>query len=113
MAQPKRFWRVAAAIFTAVNVGGAIFAVVNGEMMHAATHAVLLAGAFIVWRAVTDKSPRQEAAEVPQLDLHLDHLQQSIDAIALDVERIGEAQRFVAKLVQHEATDNLPADKAD
>lgn len=34
-----------------------------------------------------------------QDDHRLDHLQQSVDAIAIEVERIAEAQRFSAKLL--------------
>ena len=32
------------------------------------------------------------------MDDRLDHLQQSVDAVAIEVERIGEAQRFSTKL---------------
>ena len=34
-----------------------------------------------------------------QQDQRLEHLQQSVDAIAVEVERIAEAQRFSAKLL--------------
>jgi biopolymer transport protein ExbB/TolQ len=34
-----------------------------------------------------------------QLDERLEHLQQSVDAISIEVERIAEAQRFSAKLL--------------
>jgi hypothetical protein len=34
-----------------------------------------------------------------QQDERLEHLQQSVDAIAVEVERIAEAQRFSAKLL--------------
>jgi hypothetical protein len=35
----------------------------------------------------------------PAQDDRLEHLQQSVDAIAVEVERIAEAQRFSAKLL--------------
>ena len=35
----------------------------------------------------------------PQDDIRLERLQQSVDAIAVEVERIAEAQRFSAKLL--------------
>ena len=35
----------------------------------------------------------------PQSDERLEQLQQSVDAIAVEVERIAEAQRFSAKLL--------------
>jgi hypothetical protein len=111
MVRPKRLWETAAVIFSIVNVVGGIIAVIDGEMMHAAAHAILFAGTFIVWRGVTEKPIQQDVANAPQLDLHLDHLQQSVDAIALEVERIGEAQRFVTKIVQQEAQQQLPDDE--
>ena len=40
-------------------------------------------------------------------DQRLEHLQQSVDAIAIEVERIAEAQRFSAKLLA-ERTDGSP-----
>jgi hypothetical protein len=40
----------------------------------------------------------------------LEHLQQSVDAIAIEVERIAEAQRFSAKLL-HERVES-PAHRA-
>jgi hypothetical protein len=36
-------------------------------------------------------------------NLQLEHLQQSVDAIAVEVERIAEAQRFSAKLLAERA----------
>jgi hypothetical protein len=44
------------------------------------------------------KAGRQPKS-LPQQDDRLEHLQQSIDAIAIEVERIAEAQRFSAKLL--------------
>ena len=39
----------------------------------------------------------------PQDNARLDHLQQSVDAIAIEVERIAEAQRFTTKLLSERA----------
>jgi hypothetical protein len=39
-------------------------------------------------------------------DARLEQIQQSIDAIAVEVERIAEAQRFSAKLLAERAPDN-------
>jgi hypothetical protein len=67
--------------------------------MHAFVHAVLLTvalGAYLTWRMV---QPDQRGSVAPALgDSRLDYLQQSVDALALEVERIGEAQRFKEKL---------------
>jgi hypothetical protein len=40
---------------------------------------------------------------------HLEQLQQSVDSIAVEVERISEAQRFTAKLLMDRAPDSLGA----
>jgi hypothetical protein len=43
---------------------------------------------------------------VQQSDERLEHLQQSVDAIAVEVERIAEAQRFTAKLLIERGEDS-------
>ena len=95
----RRTKLVGATIFNLINIGGAIFAVAMGEPLHAIVHVVLLAaGAYYLWRL----APSVEQQELPgarEAAASLDHLQQSVDAIALEVERISEAQRFEAKLL--------------
>jgi len=99
MNKTSKLWRGVAAIFTIVNVFGAIYAGAMGEWMHAAVHAVILAGGFVVWELLP--GGRKQEAVKPQIeDMHLDQLQQQIDSIAVNVERIGEAQRFQEKLVK-------------
>lgn len=106
MARLGTKWRVAAALFTVINVAGAVYAFVQGEMMHGATHVALIFGTVVAWQVFSSPS-RQENDVVPQLDSQLDsqieQLQHSVDAIALEVERIGEGQRFINKLQQEEA----------
>jgi hypothetical protein len=46
--------------------------------------------------------PKQAKVSDAQ-SLQLEHLQQSVDAIAVEVERIAEAQRFSAKLLAERA----------
>jgi len=86
-------------IFNLINLGGFIYAVAMGEPLHAAIHVVLLAaGAYVMWRL----APSVDQRELPgarETAASLDHLQESVDAIALEVERISEAQRFEAKLL--------------
>jgi hypothetical protein len=55
--------------------------------------AVISVSTFFVVRRIA-KSPRPRVD-----DPRLEHLQQSVDAIAIEVERIAEAQRFTAKLL--------------
>ncbi|MDQ6870472.1 MAG: hypothetical protein M3037_00505 [Gemmatimonadota bacterium] len=69
---------------------------------------VLLAGSLTVVvvglvRGV-QKKPTTPAVTGPQ-SLQLEQLQQSVDAIAVEVERIAEAQRFSAKLLAERGAD--------
>jgi hypothetical protein len=97
MTRRSKLWRVGAALFILINLGGAGYAVALGEPAHAALHAVLLVlgyGAYLVWK----RTPRARQQDLPQPDQRIEYLQQSVDAIALEVERIGEAQRFNDKI---------------
>jgi hypothetical protein len=97
MSQPSKLWRVAAVLFVIINVGGALFALRMGERNHALTHVALLVVGFIGWQFAPWK--RRQTPTPDQLpDARLDYLQQSVDAVALEVERLGEAQRFADKL---------------
>src|SRR5437016_3145505 len=97
MTRRSKLWAIGAALFTIINVGGAGYAIAMGETMHAATHAVLLVlgfAAYSVWRL----GSRVQQRDLKQPDSRIEYLQQSVDAMALEVERIGEAQRFSEKL---------------
>ncbi|HEX7940448.1 MAG TPA: hypothetical protein VF488_01510 [Gemmatimonadaceae bacterium] len=100
-------WTIAA-VSVIVNAGGAVYALLRQEWMHGGTHAALLAltlylvvllrpGARRTFpdTAALDDEPLQPASLG---DARMEQLQQSVDAIAIEVERIGEAQRFNAKL---------------
>ena len=94
----KAAWRVAAVVFTTVNLIGLGMAAGAGEMMHSGLHVALsLAGAGAVWR-LGRRSAAPDPSTAAMAEGRLEQLQQSIDAIAFEVERIGEAQRFHAKL---------------
>jgi hypothetical protein len=100
MIRRSKLWRAGAVLFVIINVAGAAYAVVMGEPMHAMTHAVLLTlglGAYLTWR-VAQPTRREQQPPTQLPDQRLDYLQQSVDAIALEVERIGEKQRFADKL---------------
>ena len=98
MTRRARIWRAVAVLFTVINIGGAIAAAVGDEPLHAAAHVGLIVATLVVWRIAARRRqldlPHPHAAEE-----RLEHLQQSLDAIALDVERIGEAQRYAIKVV--------------
>ena len=49
-------------------------------------------------RRILRGTPQVEASDASLAAERLDHLQHSVDAVAIEVERIGEAQRFATKL---------------
>jgi hypothetical protein len=65
----------------------------------------------LVWliRGLKTKSLPREQPNVLQFEQRFDQLQQSVDAIAVEVERIAEAQRFSARLLaERSETGALP-----
>ena len=67
---------------------------------------VLLTGTLsaITVGLVRGLSPKRKPLEITDSqNLQLEQLQQSVDAIAVEVERIAEAQRFSAKLLAERA----------
>ena len=98
MNRRSMLWQVAAALFTAVNLVGAGYALALNEVPHASTHGVLaLVGAYMMWWLAA-RAQRQNMPTAQLPDARLEQLQQSVDAIALEVERISESQRFAVKL---------------
>lgn len=97
----KRWIWAGTILFTAVNAAGAVWALVGREWLHGGAHVALaVLGAYVMARLARGSSPVPTAApsathEVAQ---RLDNLQQSLDAVALEVERVGEAQRYAAKV---------------
>lgn len=98
-------------VFNLINLAGGAYAFVVGELMHGATHAVLLGlGALAMWRLASnvadpDVPGAREAAR------SLDHLQTTVDSIAHQVERIGEAQRFEFTLLEKRGDISPPPKK--
>jgi len=58
-------------------------------------------------RGLNKKPPARELPNVLQMEARFDQLQQSVDAIAVEVEGIAEAQRFSAKLLSEKR--DIPA----
>jgi hypothetical protein len=98
MSRPSKKWRLAAVAFVIINVGGAGYAAAMGEWVHCAVHVGLLIGGYLMWPLVPGASKDEELPQSELTDGRMEYLQQSVDAIALEVERIGEAQRFADKL---------------
>ena len=58
-----------------------------------------LAVVYVGARWVISGAKRRELGPPPMNDARLEQIQQSLDSIAIEVERITEAQRFTAKLM--------------
>ena len=111
---PKR-WLIGISVFTLINVVGAPFAFMSGEPLHGMAHVLLaLAGAYFVVR-LAPRARQQQVLDSQPAEAQLDRLQQSLDSMAIEVERIGEAQRFMTKIAAERAEaarSELPDDKA-
>ena len=59
--------------------------------------ALVLLGMFVLRRML--RRARQQFAGAPNDPTRMDHLQNAVDAIALEVERISEGQRYVTKVL--------------
>lgn len=103
MTRRTRIWWGVAAAFTIVNLLGAGFAAAPGEWIHAGVHVgPSVLGLYAMWR-IPARARRQERATAILRDDRLggdrlEQLQQSVDAVAIEVERLGEAQRFHDRL---------------
>lgn len=98
MTRRTKLWLYGSLLFALLNAGGAVYAAALGEVSHAGAHVVLFVlGLYVAWR-VAPRAARDGTPTAPLFDERLDRLQQSLDAIAVEVERVGEGQRFVAKL---------------
>jgi hypothetical protein len=94
----SRLWLAGVTLFNLINLAGAAYAVANGEVGHAAVHiGLLIPGGYFMWR-LASRARQQDLPRPQDANNQLEYLQESVDAIAVEVERIGEAQRFDAKL---------------
>lgn len=100
MTRRSKLWLSGSLLFALVNAGGAVFAGLQGGAGHAMGHVVLgLLGLYVAWRFIP-RAGREETQTAPLFDARLDRIQQSLDAIAVEMERVEEGQRYVAKLGQ-------------
>ena len=106
MTRRSKIWLTLAALFSAANFAGGLFAAVQGELLHAGVHAALmLIGLYPVWRLTSGSRERriqlgdEELSSAPSRELadRLTRLEQAIDAVAIEVERVGEWQRFLTR----------------
>ena len=108
MTRRSRLWARAAVAFAFINLAGGVFAAATGEPLHAATHALLLVATAFLWWRLAPQPDQAQLAGVRQTMQSIDHLQQSVEAIALEVERIGEAQRFETRLLKERVERSSP-----
>jgi hypothetical protein len=112
MTRRAKLWRAGAILFGIINIGGMGLALAMDEMMHAMAHVFLLfvgIGAYLLWKTVTtwasgeSGDPRSQVYPLPSsgrdstpqlTDQRIEYLQRSYDALALEVERMGEALRY-------------------
>jgi hypothetical protein len=115
MTRRGKLWAWAAGIYAFINVAGLAYAAAEEQEMHAMLHLFLLLlglAAFFGWWIARRGVPRQEPSTTPIEAARVEYLQQSVDAMALELERIGEAQRFNDKLrVQKGETPPLKKDQ--
>jgi hypothetical protein len=73
----------------------------QNEGMHAMLHLFLLllgVAGYVGWRLARRAAPEDHLPRAQLAEQRLEYLQQSVDAMALELERVGEAQRFSDKL---------------
>jgi uncharacterized membrane protein YoaK (UPF0700 family) len=96
-----RIWLAVAVVFSLANLGGAVMAAAQGELVHTLVHVVLLVfGAFAayrLWRPVRSRIPGV-AGMTGAINDRLTNIEQSIEAVATEVERVGEGQRFISRV---------------
>ena len=112
MTRRSKIWGIAAGLYAFINLGGLFYAWAADEEMHAMLHLFLLllgVAAFVGWK-LARRVPTQQPSRAQLGDERLEYLQRSVDAMALEVERIGEAQRFSDKL-RVEKGETLPLKK--
>ena len=97
MTRKTEVWLVVALVFAVANLGGAVMAWGNRELLHMGAHLALAGAGGLVAAALQ----RRRAAVIAEPDVTADrlaHLERSLDAVAGEVERMGEGQRFMTKL---------------
>jgi len=94
----SKFWRIAAIVFLFGNAAGAVFAFAQGEQMHAEMHLALFGAAFVGYAFSRAAQIRHSDPPIETEDPRVEQLQRSVDAMALELERLGEKQRYSEKL---------------
>ena len=114
-------WAIVAAVFTVVNLAGAVFAGLGAAMLHASSHVALaVVGACVVWWLAPNRSADAQSAwgnsaiadSGGDRSDRLTNLEQSVDAVAVEVERIGEGQRYMTRMLSEQGKPQPSAEEA-
>ncbi len=109
MAPKTRFWNAVLVVLSAANVVSVWFAARPAEPWHATIHAALAVG-FGVWaQRRMLREPRRDAGRTDLADERLERIERAIDAVAVEVERIGEMERFASKILAARASELEPS----
>ncbi len=100
MTRRFKVWMTVGAAFASLNFLGGLVAAADGEPLHSGTHGGLtLVTLLLMWWFVDAARRRREATTTQALPAgigdRLEHLEHSVDAMAIEIERIGEGQRFL------------------
>ena len=95
-----RAWIPIAWLLSLGNVVSVWFAALPGEPWHATAHGALAAERLMARRRTP---PRGEGVAIS--DDRLVRLENAVDAIAVEMERVGEGQRFLTKLLGEPARE--------
>ena len=101
-----RAWIPIAWLLSLLNLGAVWFAAQPAEPWHATVHALLA-----VLFAVGARHLMARTASAPIDASRVDRLQQGVDVIALEVERISEGQRYVTKLLTERLSPPIGANE--
>ena len=72
---------------------------------------IVIAIARVIWKK-TSEPARPRAIETDQVMRRLEQLQQTVEAMSVEVERISEGQRFVTKIMSERDKQALGAGRA-
>lgn len=71
--------------------------------------ALIVGGAIAIFRPLAKAEERKHASAIPsEVSARLERMEQSIEAIALEIERITEGQRFTTKLLSERVPLSSP-----
>lgn len=96
-------WSLVLMLLSAGNLVSVWFAARPGEAWHATIHAALALG-FGLWAHHRLRpAQRGEPALAAAADERFDRIERAIESVAIEVERIGEMERFASKILADRA----------